>query len=94
VTPTQRFILATARDSKSGMIQFGAGDRKGTRIVQEQRDGTPLIYAYGSPEYFMQGRWLDRVEGQNFRYRINAAGREAIGTKDAGNPVGNRRTVR
>lgn len=75
LTPTQRFILLVA--AKHPIVQFGAGDRKGTRVVGHTDTGVPVIVAYQTPEYFMLRRKLLMRANAPHQYQITDTGRKA-----------------
>lgn len=84
LTKSQRIILEAARDY-DGLVMFGAGDRRGTRISGITREtGIPIITAYSNPEYFLKSRGLLKPAGGNFTrfvYRITEEGLAAIPAK-------------
>lgn len=81
LTKSQRIILEAARDH-GGLVMFGAGDRRGTRISGIAKEtGVPVITAYSNPEYFLKRRGLLKPAGGNFTrwvYRITEAGLAAL----------------
>lgn len=78
LTETQSIILQAAAASPSGSVGFGAGDRRGTRVVNIDEMGRPWIIAYSTPEHFMVGRKLLERTNERFVYRITPAGRAAL----------------
>lgn len=79
LSPTQKFILHTAADTRDGVVVFGKPDRRGTRKAGESATGHPIIIAYQTPEFFLKSRGLMELHGnERFTYRITDAGRAAI----------------
>ncbi len=83
LTATQSIILQAAAASPSGAVGFGAGDRRGTRVVKIDDMGRPWIIAYSSPEFFLAGRGLLAKSNEPYVYRITDAGRAAIAKAEA-----------
>ena len=80
LTQTQKFILEVMSKHERGLAQFGAGDRRGTRVKSYgYLDGRPVIVAYGTPEWFLKARGLISSFGNEpFVYQITDAGRAAL----------------
>lgn len=78
LTQTQRIILSAAA-SHLGLVRFGPGDRKGTRIARRDEIGVPVVIAYQTPQVFLAQRGLLVRYGNDVQlYRITDAGREAL----------------
>lgn len=80
LTKTQRIILLVARDAPGGLVKFGRGDRRGTRVASRDAMGVPLIIAYSHPEFFLKGRGLLAPGNAPHTYRITDLGRSALAT--------------
>ncbi len=78
LTETQVIILEAANAPPTGSVQFGAGDRRGTRVIRVDDMGRPLIVAYSNPEWFLLGRGLLERANEPFVFRITDAGRAAL----------------
>lgn len=79
LTKTQTFILRTACANPAGLVKFGRGDRKGTRVAGRDQLDIPITVAFGVPEYFLVvRRLLERYGNEPHQYRITLAGRVAI----------------
>lgn len=78
LTRTQKIILEAAASNDRGLVRFGPGDRRGTRVVRLDGLGVPMIIAYAMPEYFLRARGLLAPYGnERHTYQITDAGRAA-----------------
>lgn len=86
LTPTQKIILKAAAENGRGLVDFGPGDRRGTRVAgYRQLDGTPIIIAYAWPEVSLVSRKLLRPYGnERHRYEITNAGLDAVAARQPG----------
>lgn len=81
LTPTQRFILAHARDA-GGVFFMYRGDRRGTRIGGRDEFDRPGFVAYSEPTLWLVSRGLVEPFGNERHYfRLTDKGRALIGDR-------------
>lgn len=95
LTHTQRFILNTAQGHERGLVRFGPGDRRGTRLYGHDKTGIPVVIAYSNPETSLKARgFLKPFGNERWTYQITDAGLDAMArTKTLGRPH-QHRTIR